>query len=158
MTGFCTGRPPVEIHMRHMQRIIQEFQVKFPVRGKFEFRQGQRIRDIVHNAEVPEKYGVYIISDPQGRVLYIGRSGTMLNNGRFQRQTLRGRLTNRQGGRSRQEFFGDMLRERDVQSLHFEWFVTFSEANRVLPSLTESQLLQAYFDDQRRLPPYNEKA
>ncbi len=144
--------------MGHMERVIEEFRVKFPVQGKFEFSQGQRIREVVRSAKVPEDYGVYIISDPQGRVLYIGRSGTMLNNGKFQKQTLRGRLTNRQGGRSRQEFFGDMLRERDVQSLHFEWFVTFNEANRVLPSLAESELFQAYFDDHGRLPPYNEKA
>jgi len=141
--------------MGRMERVIEEFRVKFPTWGRFEFKQGQRIRDIVHNAEVPESYGAYIISDPQGRVRYIGRSGTMLNNGSFQNQTLRGRLTNRQGGRSRQEFFGDMLREGDVQSLHFEWFVTFSEANRILPSLAEGQLLQAYFDDYGRLPPYN---
>ena len=144
--------------MGHMERVIEEFRVKFPVRGKFEFRQGQRIREVVRSAEVPEEHGAYIISDPQGRVLYIGRSGTMLNNGKFQKQTLRGRLTNKQGGRSRQEFFGDMLRERDVQSLHFEWFVTFGEANKILPSLAESQLLQAHFDDHGRLPPYNEKA
>jgi hypothetical protein len=138
-----------------MERVIEEFQVKFPVRGKFEFRQGHRIREVVRSAEVPEEYGAYVISDPQGRVLYIGRSGTMLNNGKFQKQTLRGRLTNRQGGRSRQEFFEDILRERDVQSLYFEWFATFGGANKVLPSLAESQLLQAYFDDHGRLPPYN---
>ncbi len=147
--------------MGYMEQKTEEFRVRCPVaeglNGKFRFSRGQRIRDIVHNAEVPEKYGVYIISDPQGRVVYIGRSGTMLNDGRFQKQTLRGRLTNRQGERSRQEFFGDMLIERHVQSLHFEWFVTFSEANGILPSLAESQLLQAYFDDHGRLPPYNEK-
>lgn len=144
--------------MGRMERVVEEFQVKFPVRGKFEFRQGQRIREVVRSAEVPEEYGAYIISDSEGRVLYVGRSGTMLNDGRFQRQTLLGRLTNRQGGLSRQEFFGNMLRERDVQSLHFEWFVTFGGANKVLPSLAESQLLQAYFDDHGRLPPYNERA
>lgn len=144
--------------MGHMERVIEEFRDRFPVRGKFEFSQGQRIREVVRSAEVPEEYGAYIISDPQGRVLYIGCSGTMLNNGEFRMQTLRGRLTNRQGRRSRQEFFGDVLRERGVQSLHFEWFVTFGGVNKVLPSLAESQLLQAYFDDHGRLPPYNERA
>jgi len=141
--------------MGHMERVIEEFRVKFPVRGKFELSQGQRIREVVRSAEVPDRYGIYIISDPQGRVLYIGRAGTVCNDGTFKRQTLRRRLTNKQDGLPRQQFFEDVLRIRGLESLHFEWFVTFDREDRVLPCLAESELLQAYFNDYGRLPPYN---
>ena len=141
-----------------MEAIIKRYRKQFPKRGTFTFSHGQRIHDVVRKKNVPDEYGAYIVSGPSDQVLYIGRSGTMLKDGGFQAQALRGRLTNRQGKLSRQEFFEKMLAERKIQSLLFEWFITFNETNHVLPCLAESQLFQAYFDCNGKLPPYNEKA
>ena len=141
-----------------METIFNQYRQLFPRRGTFTFNLGERIQDVVRKENVPDEYGAYIVFDPPSQVLYIGRSGTMLKDGSFQRQALRSRLTNRQGKLSRQQFFEMMLSERQLQGLLFEWFITFDETSRTLPCLAESQLLQVYFECNGKLPPYNEKA
>ena len=140
-----------------MDAIIRRFHRQFTRRGTFTFDASQRIRKAVRVAQVPEGYGAYLISGPPKRVLYIGRSGSMRKGGSFQSQTLRGRLTNRQGKLSRQQFFENILHDQDLEFLLFEWFVTFDETVRVLPCLAEAQLFQAYFEVHETLPPYNER-
>lgn len=141
-----------------MESIIKQYRQLFSQRGTFSFSHGQRIRDVVRNEEVPNAYGVYIVSGPAGDILYIGRSGKMKNDGSFQGQALRGRITNRQGRLSRQQLFEKILAERQLNSLLFEWFTTFNEMNPVLACLAESQLLQSYFDLHGNLPTYNKQA
>jgi hypothetical protein len=53
----------------------------------------------------------------------------MLKDGNFQTQALRGRLINRQGKLSRQEFFEKILFEENIETLLFEWFITFDETS-----------------------------
>lgn len=137
--------------------IMEKYRKQFPY-GSFAFSLEQNIREVVRTAEVPEKYGVYIIFDPHGQVLYIGRSGTMNNDGTFRQQTLRRRLVNKQGGRPRQTFFENLLQELQITSLHFEWFVTFDGSDPILPSFAESELLQEYFRYYNKLPPLNKEA
>jgi hypothetical protein len=141
-----------------MEAIIEEYRQKFPRQGVFTFKQGQKIKDLVKAADVPNEYGVYIVFSPLKQVLYIGLSGTMLNNGSFKAQGLKKRLTNRQKKISRQDFFDKMLEEKQLNSLVFEWFITFDNKSRILPRLAESQLLQTYFNCNGKLPHYNDKA
>ena len=46
-------------------------------------------------------------------------------------------------------------RSEKLDALEFEWYVTFEGSSKVLPLKAEADLLQAYFDDFGRLPPWN---
>ena len=67
---------------------------------------------------------------------------------------LSGRLCAMQGGMPRRRFFQKMLLETGARELRFEWLVTVAE-RVILPLLAEAELLQAFFDDNQRLPRYN---
>lgn len=140
---------------------IDQFRTVFLNSGTFSFLLGQKIKSVVSENNIPKEYGAYVISGVSGErrdVLYIGRSGTVYTDGKFAHQALRGRLTNKQGKEPRQLFFERMIREHSVRTLHFEWFITHDHANKVLPVLAESLLLQAYYEEHGCLPPYNKSA
>lgn len=74
----------------------------------------ESIRTVVnqhfHQIQWQGKYGVYIVRrQATGEVLYIGKTGTIQQEGGFKGQDIPGRLTNRQGKISREEWFRDLV-------------------------------------------------
>ena len=145
----------------HFEATLNEFQHRFQEQGAFPLLRGQRIRKIVAEHHVPRSCaGVYVVFavGTATEVIYIGKAGTLQNDGTWKDQMLPGRLCNRQGQISRCEFFQKMLVETGARELQVRWFVTELTAadGVILPILAESQLLQAFYDDNHRLPRYND--
>lgn len=112
-------------------------------------------------AEFPDAHGVYLIlgrrTGAPDVVLEIGRSGTLRHNG-FGTQTLRRRLSRGKDGTTpRHVLWPALMRELDYTALVVRWFVTVDRANDtcVLPAKAEADLIQAFYDDYRGLPPWN---
>lgn len=141
----------------HFDKALTEFRRRFPEQGVFILPRGGLIRSVVCDNRVPERAGAYVISAiaATAAVIYIGKAGTVRQDGTWKTQTLAGRLCNRQKKLSRQEFFQKMIAETGARELRFEWFVTINERT-ILPILAEGELLQAFYDDHQRLPRYNE--
>ncbi|MHB1238568.1 MAG: hypothetical protein ACYCY7_13510 [Gallionella sp.] len=144
--------------------LLDEFREKFKDRGSFSLERGVSISVAVRLHEVSDKYGFYVISSTTlagHEIIYIGKAGTVANDGNFKKQGLRKRLKNKQGDQSRVNFFRDHSEKNNLSGLNFEWFVTFDDDDKsiaVLPVLAEAQLLQAYFSEQGRLPELNASA
>jgi hypothetical protein len=113
-------------------------------------------------------YGVYVIygvSDDANNeeLLYIGKSGTINQNGRTGKQGLCGRLQNKQTKKmSKVEFYrktltGELL-GRQYRELRFWWAETYRNGKGVPPFLAEAQLLSAYLEEHGHLPPLNKAA
>ncbi len=129
---------------------------KYKQNGHFFFTRAVSLREA--SEDVPELPGVYyIVRLAKGHVdlVYIGKSGTIEQNGRFKNQLLRSRLNNKQNGMKREEFFQKKMREEDIDGLDIYWFVTFDEENRDLPGYVEGLLMQRYFEVHGKLPPWN---
>lgn len=139
--------------------LLAEFRRKFPRQGSFKFGPDDSIRSAVAAYDVPNDFGVYLISAVSGSrmdLVYVGKAGTVNANGSWKKQGIAKRMTNRQGEVSRSIFFPRLIKERELEGLHFEWFVTFNGETVVLPVLAEAELLQAYFNEHGRLPELNE--
>ena len=124
--------------------------------GSFTFKLGDTLS--TKSREVPNAPGIYIIYAIISNVkelVYIGKSGTMINNGSFKKQLLRKRLNNRHAGVSRQVYFESKLKEEKIETLEFHWFVTFDESNTHIPGFVEGNLLQQYYNQYKKLPPWN---
>jgi hypothetical protein len=109
---------------------------------------------------VPELVGVYYIYRlAKGRVdlVYIGKSGTIQQDGKFKKQTLRDRINNKQDGVKRQVFFDEKMELEHIDALDIYWFVTMDKNNNDLPSYVEGLLVQRYFDVYGKLPPWNKE-
>jgi hypothetical protein len=114
----------------------------------------------IQSKEVPELTGVYYIYRlAKGRVdlVYIGKSGTVQQNGKFKKQTLKDRINNKQDGVKRQVFFDEKMESEHIDALDIYWFVTMDKNNNDLPSYVEGLLIQRYFDIYGKLPPWNKE-
>ena len=124
--------------------------------GHFFFKPGDSLAEITK--EVPDLPGVYyIIRLAHGNVelVYIGKSGSVEQNGRFKKQGLRGRLNNKQEGMRRQEFFDMKCPEENIDALDIYWFVTFDEKHHDLPGYVEGMIMQVFYEVHACLPAWN---
>lgn len=110
---------------------------------------------------MPEEPGVYVLAtrnESTFRIVYVGHGGTYRNDGGFSEQGLRGRLSAKaSNGMPREQDYRRRLAEDSCAELRIEWFVTWDEATKILPSSIEGELIQAYMDDHGSLPAWNEE-
>ncbi|WP_348811076.1 hypothetical protein [Flavobacterium maritimum] len=126
--------------------------------GNFSFRKGDNLAQLSKN--VPEKPGVYyILRLAKGKVdlVYIGKSGTVLQDGSFKSQLLRGRLNNKQEGVKRQVYFDMKMDQENIDGLDIYWFVTVDDKNNDLPGFVEAVILQRFYETHGKLPEWNKE-
>jgi hypothetical protein len=109
---------------------------------------------VKHFGKVDGKvYGVYIVRKLDTReVVYIGKGGTIDQQGQFKDQDLPVRLRNSRGKISANQWFRELVEERGA--LVVEYLVVEAP---VTPAYVEATLLQAYFVEHKRLPPKNKE-
>jgi hypothetical protein len=124
--------------------------------GHFFFQKGDKLFEVSKDVlELPGVY--YIIRLARGRVelVYIGKSGTILQNGNLKGQTLRGRINNKQDGIRRQDFFEKKMIEKHIDGLDIYWYVTMDKNHNDLPGYVEGLLMQRHFEMYGKLPEWN---
>lgn len=130
---------------------------KYKTKGEFIFREGNKLSEFCK--VVPHAAGVYLfrtIKDEKEKLVYIGASGTMKQNGTFLKQLMKKRLQNMQTKKiRRQTFFIKEIEINKFDGIRVNCFVTFNEENQDLPMSVEGVLLQKYFDKHKQLPIWN---
>ena len=141
------------------EELLSDYRQRFPWHGFFELRKGEKIGIRAKEEGVPDKPGVYLIygyKDGRSELLYIGRSGTLHQDGTFGDQKLLKRITKgKQDGMPRRAFFPEQMKLLGLEALVFHWFITFIPSVRIIPAKAENDLLQAYFDEHEKLPLWN---
>ncbi len=143
-----------------IQNLIEEY-TSLNQSGILELNKDENINNIVAQNNVPNSYGIYIIysiKDSVKEIIYIGKSGTMVNNGTFKQQGIRKRLGRKQNNKPRHIYFQDIIKEYKFEKLEFLWITTFDEMHHEIPSLSEAKMLQAYFNQYKKLPLLNKEA
>jgi len=146
----------LEIGNLNLSELLRHYERLFPTNGTFILMKGKELKKVVKKSRVPNMPGIYLIFEKKNgksNLVYVGRAGTLMNNGEFKRQGLNERITNRQSGLPRFKFFGHHLKRCDA--LNFRWFVTFTDYIRVIPSKAECDIMQAYFNEHGFLPKWN---
>jgi len=139
------------------ERLLGHYFVKFPNNDCFEFYDGNYIS--VCSKEVPNEPGVYIIygcRKEKREVIYIGKGGTIYTDGIFTEQGLKKRINNtRKHDEDAQTYYTKLIADSGYDKLVFRWFVTFDSKAKTIPAYAEARLLQAFFDDNDKLPEEN---
>lgn len=106
------------------------------------------------NLNVNLEYGIYAICDSdEQRVLYIGKGGTIQNDGTFKNQNLNGRLKAPRGNYNNSYlYFQDIMNQNNFDSLIF--LVIYSGVNNP-PAYIESISLHQYLNQNNCLPMFN---
>jgi hypothetical protein len=145
-----------------ISKLLEDFRTKYERHGEFTLTPELTISTVVEESKVPNEFGIYVISSLtplKSEIVYVGKAGTIKVDGKWKRQGLSKRLTNKQGKENRNKFFRNYILEEQLIGLHFEWFVTFdNETSKVLPLFAEAQLIQAFFNENHRLPKLNTSA
>lgn len=128
---------------------------KYKQNGHFFFTRDQKLSEECNAPELPGVY--YILQLRKGKVdlVYIGKSGTLNQNGSFSKQQLKTRINNKQNGTKRQDFFQEIMAENDIDALDIYWFVTFDKNHNDLPAFVEATIMQRYFEIYGCLPEWN---
>lgn len=129
---------------------------KYENNGHFFFKKGDSLSTV--SKDVPEKPGVYyILRLASGRIdlVYIGKSGTIMQNGRFKDQLLKGRINNKQDRMKRQEYFTLKIEQEKIDALDIYWFITMDGNNKDLPGYVEGLLMQRFYELKGTLPEWN---
>ena len=100
---------------------------------------------------ITDRYGIYVIRKKTTKeVLYIGKSGTITNNGKYKGQDILGRLTNIRGKTPSNIWFSYLIDKYGAISVDY-CYLPVSKS----PTLMESLLLQSYLNEFGCLPPEN---
>ena len=121
--------------------------------GHFFFRKGESLKQL--SKDIPDLPGVYyIVRLAGGRIelVFIGKSGTIKQNGKFNDPGLKSQLNSKQDGIERQEFFESRILKENIDALDIYWFVTFDKKSQDLPGFVEGLLIQRFFEMYGRLP------
>jgi len=96
-----------------------------------------------------DKHGVYVIrQESTSEVLYVGKSGTVDQRGRFKDQNIPDRLKNVKGRVSSNAWFSSLVEEKGPLIIEY----VFLAATPKAPALAEALLLQAYLNEHGCLP------
>jgi len=131
---------------------------KYKNKGHFFFEKDKNLKEL--SKDVPDLPGVYyILRLSRGKIdlVYIGKSGTILQNGSFKEQGLNGRLNNKQEGIKREDFFNEKCIKENIDALDIYWFVSFDNKNQDIPGFVEGTILQRYFEIHGQLPRWNKE-
>ena len=126
--------------------------------GHFFFRKGDSLKQL--SKDIPDLPGVYyIVRLAGGRIelVFIGKSGTIKQNGKFNDPGLKSQLNSKQDGIERQEFFESRILKENIDALDIYWFVTFDKKSQDLPGFVEGLLIQRFFEMYGRLPLWNKE-
>lgn len=151
-------------------------------KGLFAYSQQeeQALGEKMAEAKVSPGYGVYAIyglRDRKKELIYVGKSGTVRQDGSLQKQGLSGRIGNKGKGLGRPTIYKVLVDHADVteadknavlmeypfikdssyDTLEFRWIETYKDGKGVPPAVAEANLLWAHLNEFGKLPKMNSK-
>ncbi len=106
----------------------------------------------ISKLDLIKKYGVYIISDDDKNVIYIGKGGTIKQDGTFKDQNISKRLKNIRGKQTANDYFKNVMLDNDFNDLTIHCIETLPKK---LPAFVEADLIQRFYDSENKLPLLN---
>ncbi len=142
--------------MNEFENLWQNLKYQY-TNGLFDYSvEDESFRQVVKGhftqAKLTNSHGIYIVrrcNDEE--ILYIGKSGTVNRQGRFGKQDLPRRLTNRRGNIFAEEWFYRMTQAEGRIRVEYVTLMPMPQS----PALVEATLLQTYLNVRGCLPPYN---
>jgi|SRR6185295_3972621 len=135
-----------------MEEILNNYESYFAkfVRGS--------ILSQVTNA-IPEKKGVYLLYSISNigkkQLVYIGKAGTLIQEGTWKKQGLYGRLNAIRDGMRSQQYFENKIRLNQLAGIEIDARVTFDDNHKDIPGFVEAKLLKMYHSEYGMLPLWN---
>jgi hypothetical protein len=123
--------------------------------GQFEYSDSERPFShlVRHKLKDKNGHGVYVaLQKENGQVVYIGKGGTISNNGDYKSQDIKGRLTAIRGDQTADVWFARVVEQSGPITIEY---VFLPDQRQSCAAYVEACLLQAYLREKGRLPAEN---
>ena len=103
---------------------------------------------------IPDKHGIYILYNPKGEIIYIGKAGSIKSDGSITKQTIRKRLL---APRSKyNNIKGDMYFKQKMEEYGYEYImIDWEVSNEHCPAYDEAYKIEQFRLKYHRLPIWN---
>jgi hypothetical protein len=133
---------------------------KFKINNQFNFSIDDNL-EVVCNAPHAGA-GIFIVYAVEGEnkeLIMVGSTGTIQNDGTLKSKNggLFDKIVNgHQFAKTGRKYsWPSQMTLENIEKLEVQWYETFNEKSKVIPTFIEGQILQNFFDENGRLPRWN---
>lgn len=103
---------------------------------------------------IPNSHGVYIIYNPNQEIVYIGKGGSIKQNGSKTKQGVKNRLLNGRGKNNltNGNYFKNRMIESEYKFITIEYIIV---EDGIIPAWKEANLVQEFYEKNHKLPLWN---
>ena len=103
---------------------------------------------------IPDKHGIYILYNPKGEIIYIGKAGSIKSDGSITKQTIRKRLLAPRNKYS--NIKGDMYFKQKMEECGYEYImIDWEVSDEHCPAYDEAYKIEQFRLKYHRLPIWN---
>ncbi|WP_348797166.1 hypothetical protein [Flavobacterium adhaerens] len=134
---------------------------KFTVKGDFKFSQEDNLEIVCNASETAS--GIFlvfaVVENGAKELLMVGSTGTVQNDGTLKSKNggLYDKIVNgHQFAKTARKYsWPTQMKKESIEMLEVHWFETFNESKKEIPTSVEGQVLQAFLDENGKLPKWN---
>ena len=133
---------------------------KFKTKNEFSFTTNDSLEEVCNASETGSGiFLVYEVKEEEKELIMVGSTGTIQNDGTLKSKNggLYDKIVNgHQFAKTGRKYsWPAQMKIENIDRLEVQWFETFNEKNKVIPTFIEGQILQNFLDENARLPRWN---
>ena len=133
---------------------------KFKTKNEFSFTTNDSLEEVCNASETASGlFLVYEVKGEEKELIMVGSTGTIQNDGTLKSKNggLYDKIVNgHQFAKTGRKYsWPAQMKIENIDRLEVQWFETFNEKNKVIPTFIEGQILQNFLDENARLPRWN---
>ena len=133
---------------------------KFKTKNEFSFTTNDSLEEVCNASETASGlFLVYEVKEEEKELIMVGSTGTIQNDGTLKSKNggLYDKIVNgHQFAKTGRKYsWPAQMKIENIDRLEVQWFETFNEKNKVIPTFIEGQILQNFLDENARLPRWN---
>ena len=132
---------------------------KFKNSNSFTFTADDSLEKVCNASEGSGVFVVNAINGEGKELIMVGSTGTIQNDGTLKSKNggLFDKIVNGHqfAKTSRKYSWLAQMKLENIEKLEVQWYETFNEKSKVIPTFIEGQILQNFFDENGKLPRWN---
>jgi hypothetical protein len=133
---------------------------KIKFKNQFHFNVDDNLEQVCNAPESGSGiFLVYSVNEEVKELIMVGSTGTIQNNGKLKSKNggLFDKIVNgHQFAKTARKYsWPTQMKLENITSLEVDWYETFNDKNKVIPTFLEGQILQFFLDENGKLPKWN---
>ncbi len=133
---------------------------KIKIKNQFTFSVDDSLEEVCNASEAGSGiFLVYAVDGEEKELIMVGSTGTIQNDGTLKSKNggLYDKIINgHQFAKTGRKYsWPAQMKLENIERLEVNWYETFNDKNKVIPTFLEGQILQNFLDENAKLPRWN---